>query len=148
MRTLKKLTTLCSIILISSMSAFAQTEEISDNELKQFVTAFQQIQVINQQTQEAMIKAVKEEGLEVERYNEIQASENDTSKVTEATAEEMEKYKSAKQKLEKLQIESQPKMQEKIIEAGLTIPRYQEIVNAIQASPELQQKVQEYMKGQ
>jgi hypothetical protein len=68
------------VILISVTGAFAQLETqeiVSDEELKQFASAVIEIQTINLQAQEKMITTVQEEGLEVERFNEIQLALED-----------------------------------------------------------------------
>ena len=150
MHTMKKITGLLLFTLISGMGAFAQTEqkeEISDQELKQFASALQQIQVINQQAQQAMVKAVEEKGLEVERYNEIQQAQQDLNQEAEATEKELKQYETATQELEKIQVQIQQQMQAKIVEEGLTVNRYQEIAAVIQNDPELHQKLQEYLQG-
>ncbi len=149
MRLLKKITSLfLFIMIISSMGSFAQTEEeVSDKELKQFATAFQEVQTINEQAQNNMVNAIEKEGLNVQRFNEIQQAQQDPNQEAGATDEELEQYESAITELEKIQMGAQQEMEEKITNEGLTIPRYQEIAAAIQASPELQQKFREYLQG-
>ena len=149
MRTMK-ITSLLLFTLIIGMGAFAQTEqkeEISDQELKQFASALQQIQVINQQAQQAMVKAVEEKGLEVQRYNEIQQAQQDPNQEAEVTEKELKQYETATQELEEIQVQIQQQMQAKIVEEGLTVNRYQEIAAVIQNDPELHQKLQEYLQG-
>jgi len=146
--TLKKITGLFMLLIIGSVGAFAQAEEkVSDGELKQFASAFQHVQNINQQAQQEMAKAVEGEGLGIQRFNEIQQARQDPAQEASATEEEIEMFNSAYKEIEEIQRGAQQKMQEKIVEEGLTIPRYQEIATSIQASPELQQKIQEYLKG-
>lgn len=147
---MKKITSLLLISMIGIMSAFAQTdqkEEVSAEELKQFASALQQVQTVNQQAQEKMVKTVEEEGMEVQRYNEIQQAQQDPSQEAKVTDEELKQYEVATQGLEKLQVQVQQEMQEKIIEEGLTVNRYQEIAATVQNDPELQQKIQEYLQG-
>jgi len=140
MRTLK-IISLIMMFTISGMGVFAQqaSEEVTDKELKQFASAFQQVQRVDQNAQQIMIKAVQDEGLEVQRFNEIQQAQQ--------ANQEIKKYESASTELKKIQVQAQQEMQEKITEEGLTVPRYQEIATSIQASPELQEKLQEYLKG-
>lgn len=76
MSTVKKITSLFMMLIISGIGAFAQTsEEVTDKELKQFASAFQQVQDVDQQAQQNMIKAVEVAGLEVPRFNEIQQAQ-------------------------------------------------------------------------
>ena len=150
MPTTKRITSVLFILLmfISGMGASAQTEgEISDNELRQFASAFMQVQTINQQIQQEMAETVEEEGFEIQRFNEIQQAQQNPNQEVAATDEEIAKYKSAMEDLQTIQMQAQQKMEEKIVEEGLTIARYQEIATAIQANPDLQQKLQEYLQG-
>jgi hypothetical protein len=150
MITMKKITSLLLFILISGIGAYAQTEqkeEVSDQEIKQFASAFQQIQAVDQMAQQDMIKAVEDEGLDVERYNEIQQTAQDPNQEIDVNGDELKKYEIATKEIEKIQMEAQQQMQEKIVEEGLTIDRYQEIAAVIQNDPELQQKLQKYLQG-
>jgi hypothetical protein len=150
MITMKKITSLLLFILISGIGAYAQTEqkeEVSDQEIKQFASAFQQIQAVDQMAQQDMIKAVEDEGLDVERYNEIQQTAQDPNQEIDVNGDELKKYEIATREIEKIQMEAQQQMQEKIVEEGLTIDRYQEIAAVIQNDPELQQKLQKYLQG-
>jgi len=123
------------------------TPDISDEELQKFVDAFQEIQVENQKIQQKMIAEIQEEGMEVQRFSEIQQAQQNPNQEVEMTAEEEEAIESLMPKLQSIQQESQTVMQEKIKSAGLTMNRYQEIAQMIQQSPELQQKLQSMMQG-
>ncbi|MFW5656535.1 MAG: DUF4168 domain-containing protein [Bacteroidota bacterium] len=149
MRTVTKFTSLFLVLMIGSLGVFAQPmEEVTDQELKQFASAFLEVQNVDQQAQQNMIDAVEKEGLEVQRYNEIQqAQQNPEQEAGTANDEEIKKYESASKEIEKIQGQTQQKMQEKITDEGLTVPRYQEIAAAVQASPELQQKLQQFLEG-
>lgn len=147
---MKKITSFLLFTMIGVMSTFAQTEqkeEVSGEELKQFASAFQQVQTVNQEAQQKMVNTVEQEGMEVQRYNEIQQAQQDPNQEANATNEELKQYEAATQDLEKIQVQAQQEMQEKIIEEGLTINRYQEITVIVQNDPELQQKIQEYLQG-
>lgn len=136
------------IILLCGTSTFAQTEQnISDKEIKQFTSAFQEIQAIDQQAQQEMAKKVENSGLNVQRFNEIQQAEQFPDQEVEATDEEMEKYQSANKELEKIQTNAQQQMTEKIESEGLSINKYQEIANRLQSDPELKKRIQEEMQG-
>jgi len=112
---------------------------VSDKELQQFVSVAQHIQVINQQAQQEMIASVQQGGLDVERFSELQQAQQNPNQEAEATDMELKQFETATQELEKIQVQTQQQMQEKIIEEGLTVNRYQEIAAVIQNDPELQQ---------
>jgi hypothetical protein len=117
-----------------------QGGEISDEELQQFVSASQHLQVINQQAQQKMVASVEQGGLDVERFNEIQQAQQDPNQEASATDEELKQYETAIQELQKIQVQAQQQMQEKIKEEGLTESRFQEISMVLQNDPELQEK--------
>lgn len=117
-----------------------QVGEISDKELQQFVSASQYVQVINQQAQQEMVTAVEKEGLQAQRYSEIQQAQQDPNQEADATDEELKQYEAATQELQKIQVQAQQQMQKKLNEEGLTESRFQEISMVLQSDPELQEK--------
>ncbi|MFW5877875.1 MAG: DUF4168 domain-containing protein [bacterium] len=144
----KKITSILVIILFFVPGVFAQAEqEISDKEMKQFATIIQEVAAINQQTQQKMISTLEEEGFEVQRFNEIIQAQQDPTKEIELKEGEKKKFEDANRKLGEIQDKAQVKMEEKIVDEGLTVNRYQEIAALVQSNPELQQKLQEYLPG-
>ena len=128
---------------------FAQTEvkqeNVSDEELKQFAGAFQQVQVLTQTAQQEMVEVVESGGLTVEEFNSLsQAAQNPDQKV-EASKEKMDQFKETALGINEIQVAAQEKMQKEIVNSGLTIQRYQEIAAKLQTDQELQQKIQKYM---
>jgi len=137
------------LMLIGSPAAFSQTEKsVSEEEMKQFATSIQQVEIVNQQAQQEMVSAVEKEGLEVQRYNEMQQADMDPDREIDATGEEMEKYDQATEELGKIHARTQEKMQESITQEGLTVARYQEIATIISNDPEMQQKLREILQDQ
>ncbi len=121
-------------------------DSISDAELQIFAAAMKKVQAVDQQIQLNMAVAVTEEGLELERYNEIfQSRQNPDSRI-EATEEEMKKFNSALERISSLEMQAQEEMEEKIINEGLTVNRYQQIMEAVRQSESLQEKVMEYLE--
>ncbi|MFO7844332.1 MAG: DUF4168 domain-containing protein [Bacteroidales bacterium] len=151
---IKKLTSLFLTLLVSSTFVFAQAPqtpqdtEVSDKELKTFASVFQQVQALDQKAQQDMVKAVQDEGLSVERFNEILQSEEDPSQDAKPTEEEKQQYENANKQIAGIQQKAQESMQKKIQDEGLSIQRYQEIAFAVQNSPELQEKLQQHMQMQ
>jgi hypothetical protein len=125
----------------------AQNQDISDQELKQFADAFQQVRMLNQSSQQKMIKAVQDEDLTVERFNLINQAEQNPNKKVEATDDELKKYKLAMQSVEAIQTEVQKQLETKIQDAGLTLERFQKISALLQNNKELQQRLTSLMQG-
>ena len=71
-------------------TAQAQTT-ISTAELTKFADAFQEVQVENQAAQQEMMGIIKTEGLDVQRFTEIQKAQMNPETEVEATDEELKK---------------------------------------------------------
>lgn len=125
-----------------------EVKEVSDKELQQFMTAFQEMQTFSRQIQQEMVAAVQEQGLEAQRYSEIQQAQQNPEADSDITAEELEMFQSASQAVQKIQSEAQEQMEENISDAGLTQRRYQEISMMLQSDPQLQQKAQSMQQAQ
>ncbi|MEX2379404.1 MAG: DUF4168 domain-containing protein [Vicingaceae bacterium] len=123
------------------------TPDISDEELQKFVDAFQEVQAENQKIQQKMIAEIQEEGMDVQRFSQIQQAQQNPDQEVDMTAEEEEAIGNLMPELQSIQQESQVVMQKKIEDAGLSMTRYQEIAQMVQQSPELQQKLQSMMEG-
>lgn len=122
--------------------------DVTDEELVQFAEVAQKLQVFNQSIQEEMIASVEEIGLDVNRFSEIQQSQQNPDANVDATSEELEMYQQAIQVLDAKQMEAQSAMQKMIEDNGMTEQRYQEIGMAIQGDPDMMAKFQELSGGQ
>ena len=122
------------------------SEPVSDAEVKQFASAFGEIQQINAKTQQKMVSTVENEGVEVERFNEIAQSQQDPSVDADASEEEMEIFNTVIQELQVVQNAAQQEMQQAVIDKGLTVERYQELMSQVQTDTNLQQRLQELME--
>ena len=135
-------------ILIGCSSVFAQTpqqEPVTDEEVKLFATVYKEMQVINQGAQQTMMAAIEDEGLEIQRFNEIFQARQMPGQQVALAEDELEKFENATKEIEKIQEKIQLQMEGKIVKLGLTPERYQEIGMQIQSSPALQSKIQEYL---
>lgn len=142
------LKTVASLILCFTTSIFmAQNQEISDKELKKFADAYQEIQMVNQNSQQEMIKAVEDSDLTVEKFNEINQAEQNPNKEVDASADDLKKYESAMQSVEAIQAQVQKTVESKIKEIGLSMERFQQISTLVQTDKELQQRLTALMQG-
>ncbi len=140
--------------VLGSTAVFAQTLpqqqeqiEVSDTELDKFATAYQGIQVVNQEAQQKMIKTVEDEGFNVQRFNEIHQASITPDQEVDASNEELKKHKKVIGKIEGMQESFQKDMEEVIENEGLTIERYEQVAIALQTDKELQQRLQKIMQG-
>jgi hypothetical protein len=126
----------------------AEVSEVSDEELKNFISASQEVQAYSQQIQQQMVSAVEDQGIQAQRFSEIQRGQQNPNSEMDVSQEEMKKFQAASQAVQKIQMEAQQEMQNKLSEVGLTQKRYQEISMMVQSDPELQQKYQSMQQGQ
>lgn len=124
-----------------------QTVEVSDAELEKFVAALQQIQVVSQQAQQEMMQVVENEGMEIQRFNEIHQAAMNPEVEVETTTEEEAKHKKIVGELESMQAGIQQRMEKLITDQGFTLERYEQIAMSLQSDPALQQRIQQMMQG-
>lgn len=129
-----------------SFSQMPQGEHPSDEEFSTFIDAFKKVQVIDQQAQEEIISTIDGEGLEVERFNEIQQAAQHPDHNIGLTEKEQEKFNAAVVKIQEIQTNAQQQMQQDIEKQGISVQRYQEIVGLIQQTPELMEKFRNEMQ--
>jgi hypothetical protein len=141
-----------SVIVFSfifTMGSFAQGEpqapKVTDAEIEQFASAFQEIQELNQLLQAKMIDALEGAGMEVQRFNQLQQASQNPEADVEASEEEMAQFGEVSKEMQSMQMEAQSEMQSKIEEQGLDVNRYQQIAMQLQNDTELQQKFQSHL---
>ncbi|MFP4664443.1 MAG: DUF4168 domain-containing protein [Bacteroidales bacterium] len=116
--------------------------DVSDEELEKFSNVF----MTEQEAQQDMMAVIEEEGLNVQRFQQIQQASGNPEQESDATEEEMEQFEAAMASVQSIQPEIQKKIQDKIEEEGLTEQRYQEINMALQQDQELQKRFQDIMQ--
>jgi len=121
--------------------------EVSQSELTQFAEVFQKMRMLNQEAQKEMMEVIKDEGFELQRFNEIHQASMDPNKEVELSDAEDAKYKAAVKELESMQPEFQKEMQDLIADSDLSMERYQKIAMALRADAELQKRLQEVLKS-
>ncbi len=133
----------------SAPPANAPATPVSDDELKKFVSAARKLDVVLQEQSGQIASLVQAGGLKMERFREIYLSKQN-SKVkpkTAITPEEQKKFDQAVVKIMELQKKTQTKMGNIVEGEGLKMPRFLQIVNSIQNTPDLQKKVEQLLKS-
>jgi len=148
----KKLYSFILVFTMAASVAFAQVPQqmpqqqdidVSDGEINQFASVFVELQSMNQGVQQKMMSAVEEEGIEVQRFNQIMQAQQDPNKEVEANEEELQNFAKASQAVEQIQAKVQKEMEKVITENDLTVQRYQQIMMAVRTDTELQQRLQQ-----
>lgn len=116
-------------------------EDFSDDELKSFVKANEKVMVIQMEAEQTMIKAIEDEGLSVERFNEILEQQRDPSRASETSSEELESFNNAAQVILEENARIEKKMTSSIEDEGIDIETYKQIMVAYQQSPDVQTRV-------
>ena len=152
--------TICLLLMMAGVAVAQQTQpqpqnetqqqvqqNFSDEELEKFADVYVQVVEIQQENEAEMIKAIEDENLDVNRFQEILQAQQQQQGATElnATAEEMASFNNAAQKIMTVQKEVEAEMKQ-VIEKDLGLDTYQQIVVAYQQSPEVQQKVNQLLQ--
>ncbi len=119
---------------------------VSDQEIEQYAQVYSGMLEVQLSTQQEMVSVIEQEGLELQKFSEIQQAQQDPSAELEVSDEEMQKYNSIAAELEKIQMAAQEKMKATIEEKGMSITRYQELSAQVQGDPELQKKIQTHLQ--
>ena len=116
-------------------------EDFSDNELQSFVKANEKVVSIQMEAEQNMIKAIKEEGLTLERFNEILEEQRDPQRGTETPAEDLESFNNAAQVILQENARVEKEMTSTIEGEGIDIETYKQIMLAYQQNPTIQGRV-------
>lgn len=139
----KKLAGFLLFFVFSTLTLFAQADQtkVSDAELTKFASVFQQMRMMNQQVQQKMAKAVADEEMEIQRFNEIHQANLNPDMEVKASEEEKETYQEIVEEIEKMQVGFQQQMQEIIEDSGLSMEKYQMIATRLQTDAQLQERL-------
>lgn len=123
-------------------------EDFSDDELKSFVNANEKAMAIQIEGEQKMIKAIEDQGLTLDRFNEILEEQRDPSKESTASGEELQSFNNAAQVIlqENTRIEQQ--MTTTIEEEGIDVETYKQIMLAYQQNPAIQNRVNKMVSGE
>lgn len=145
MKKAKSLVLLLAVAIGSA--AIAQTDtRVTDTELKQFVAAFQDVQMESQKAQQQMMGVIKDEGMEVARFSEIQKAKTNPNAEVAATEAEMKTYGAILSEIEAMQPAIEAKMEGHVKASGLALERYQAIATRLQTDTELQERIRSLMQ--
>lgn len=123
-----------------SMAGTTPSGEITNDELERFVALSQELQMMSQQVQQDMIAVVEEEGLDLQRFSEMDKADRNPEEELEGTPQELESYEAASERLNTMQTEAREEMQSKLQARGFTEQRLQEINVALQQDTTLQKR--------
>ncbi len=123
----------------------AVKEDFTDQELQQFIEANKVAIGVQQSAEQKMISAIEKEGLDIQTFNEILTSKQNSEAETQATPEDQGKFNTAVEEVVKIQEEMMTEMESAIQETGISVEQYEEILLAYQQSPVVQEKLNQML---
>lgn len=119
-----------------------QQESYSDEVLEKFVDAASEVMTIQQEGQMAMVQAIEESDISVDRFNEmVTEGQQKGFEEIDATESEIEAFNSALSEVQAHQMEMETKMGNAVEEAGLEVNLYQSIMQSYETDQELRAKI-------
>jgi hypothetical protein len=125
-----------------------QAPEVSGQELESFASALQDVQSIRQSMAQETQKTVQDSDMDQQRFEELYRSKQGGSEPSEApTDAENQQFNAIMSEIQQIQKESNQQMVQAVKEEGLTVSRFNQIAQAIQRNPDLQQQFQQMQGG-
>lgn len=117
------------------------TKKLTDAEIKTLSKVLAELQKLNVESQQVMIKEVQKQGLDVNKFMEIQQSMRTPTAPKNYTEADKKKYDLAVVELGKIQTQMRGKMEGVLKKQNVTMQDYQKMMIAVQTDPEAQQKL-------
>jgi hypothetical protein len=127
-----------------------QTEQkFSEEELKSFVEANTKATEIQKEGREAVVATIEEQNLTLDRFNELaKAHQQKKLQETAENPEEIAAFSNAAQAVVKIQPETKEKVEQVIEEEGLTVEKYEAMLQAYQQDEAMQAQVRTILSEQ
>ena len=125
------------------------TTSVSKDEVQKFANAIKQILVINRESEKEAAQAIKDEkGLTEQRFDEIYKAQKDpkAAPAVQIQPKERQSYDRVVTKIVQIQKASDAKMEKAVQAQGLEVPRFNQIFEAVQKSPQLRQEIQKLVQ--
>ncbi len=124
-------------------------KKVTDKEVKTFVSIISKIRGAQQQIQMQAMQAIKNSGIDMNKFREIAKSQQDTSaQQTQYSKQDMESYNKASKEIQTLQIDAQEKTKGIIESEGMSVQRYQQISQAARQDSTLQKRLKAELQSQ
>ncbi|MFW6202954.1 MAG: DUF4168 domain-containing protein [Marinilabilia sp.] len=120
-----------------------EQKDYSEEEIDVFAKAVAQVLPIQQEAEQKMMKEIEDQGMELEKFNEIARQMQQGGEPEGASEEEMEKFQSISEEIQGIQMKTQEETNKIISDEGLSPAKYEEMIQAYSSNPEIKQKVDE-----
>lgn len=126
---------------VQQMPAPKPAKDITNDDLKKLSKVLTGLQNLNIESQQRMMKIVQDNGLEVQKFLQIQQSLQNPNAQQTISKEERKKFDASMEQMGKIQVEMQQRMIAILKKENMTQQEYQSIMMTLQTNPELQQKI-------
>lgn len=125
------------------------SDDVSDEELQQFVSTISDIEPIQMELQSDVQELVGEHDISMERFQQLMmAMQNpQMANQVEISDEERSKIEEIQPELNELQMSAEEEMVEKIEDNGMNVERYQAIMMGAQQDQELMARLQQELES-
>lgn len=123
-----------------------QQQNYSEKQVNAFVNAVVEVLPLQQKIEQKMIKKIEDNGMSLEKYNQIAQSVQTTGNADGVSDDDMQKFRETSTKVQAIQEENQDEINQKITDAGLEPMVYQDMVQEYSRNPQFQQKVDEKLR--
>jgi hypothetical protein len=117
------------------------TKKLTDADLKKLAKIINQLQALNMQSQEMMMAAVQKQGMDPQRFLQIQQSLQNPDAAKNLSADEKKKFEDSMNAIGAIQVEMRKKMEGALKKENVSMQEYQEMMMAIQTDQTAQQKL-------
>lgn len=112
----------------------------TNQELTKFAHIFQKLNAEEKKAQQSMLLVVKENGLDMKRFNQLHGAYINPNIQIEATPEEWKKHAAIVKEIKQRQKALQKRMDSIIRHSTFTIKKYKKIVTTLQKDPSLRSR--------
>ena len=124
-----------------------QSQQFKDEELKTFANVMKRIQKVQSESNQEIESAFEDSSMSKQRFNKLFAARKNQNKqkADDETQSETKEFNKLAKQIQTIQKDSQKKMIQMVRDRGLTIERFNTIVKAIRANPEVGKRVKQFM---
>ncbi len=119
--------------------------EVTDDQLDQFVSAYEAVQTIQDEIRADMVAAVEAEGLTVDEFNMI-AQAMQTPNSPEVPPQQAEPFMAAAEQVAAIQVTAQEEIEAAIEAEDLAVEEFEQILQLAQQDPALQEQINQRLQ--
>lgn len=122
--------------------------EVTDEQLDRFVSAYQALQVIQQENQAEMLAAVEAEGLTVDEFNAMAQTMQSPAGADALPPQQAEPFMAAAEQVSAIRADVRDEMAAAIQAESLTIEEFEQILMMARQDPMLQEQINQRLQPQ